>query len=185
MKKILSILFFLVLLYACNNVANQPADINLPAAKIPIDNLQLARTAALTIAGTAVGTTGLIDGLQELEDYIFYGLLTGSATLNGVVNNYAGYETTYNVLTDVDMDFSGYSSRDDLTIADGSLLVTSYTMVGPYGASVRYDIAGTIDVSGTINGETFNDTIILDFEWDDDNFFTGTLTNGDGIVFNL
>lgn len=182
MKKILSILFFLVLLYACNNVANQPADLNLPAAKIPIDNLQLARTAALTIAGTAVGTTGLIDG--ELEDYIFYGLLTGSATLNGLVYDDFANDTSTHALTDVDMDFSGYSSRDDLTIADGSLLVNSYTMVGPYGASESYDIAGMIDVSGTINGETFNDTIILDFEWDD-GVFTGTLTNGEGIVFNL
>lgn len=175
MKKILFILF---LLYACNN------DVNRPAAKNRIDNLQLARNVAWTVANLSFGTTGSIVSDQTLNNYIVYGL-TGSVTLNGeVTHSYIpAADTTYHNINNVDMDFSGYRSSYDLTIAEGSLLVDSHSQVS-IGVSVNHDIAGTIDVSGTISGEAFDDTIILDFEWNNGTF-AGTLTNGEGIVFTL
>jgi len=180
MKKILSVLFFLVLLYACNNVVNPPADNN------RIDNILLARTAALAIANYSFYGTYSIQSDQTLNDYIVDGH-AGSVTLNGTVEHSSimiGDEViTDHILINMDMDFSGYNYYySDLTIADGSLFVNS-----SYISSIlKHDIAGTIDVFGTINGETIDDTIILDFEWDDGIFTTGgTLTNGEGIVFNL
>ncbi len=179
MKKVLLIPVILVLLCACNDDVNPPV-------RIPIEDIGLARDVARTIANLSVGTTVAFTFSQTLTDYIVNGQ-TGAVILNGEIHHeyYAPDDITNHSLTNVDMEFSGYKSSSwDLTVESGSLLVNASSSVG-VGVSTSHDIEGTINISGSINEEAFNDTVILDFEMIDNNFTDGTLTNGDGIVFIL